>query len=356
MPDKVKCPTCGRTVGVLASGAVRRHNNPETSAVCAGGTPKKRRSRRPSTDDASKAGEVAADRSNVVEMSPRRRGGTRKAATMTDGEKAAENGRRAPSKALDRAGHGACGATLRDKAGEDAKDKCTNAKGQGTDHVGFGRCKHHGGASPNGKKHAALERARHELARAKREGFFGTRVSVDPEQALLEEMQRSVGAVRWLEQAIKGWGELERLAEQMRDVDPAGEAAEQAVDRFLERVDSRSAEGGALTYVSHEDDHTRLPTLVAVHSTERAVGFTDTEYRAWLKVYADERRHLAAVAKACLDADIAERRQAVLEARGEMIRSLVVIAFRIAGVVMDEARQLAIIAEATRTVAKELPA
>jgi hypothetical protein len=39
-----------------------------------------------------------------------------------------------------------------------------------------------------------------------------------------------------------------------------------------------------------------------------------------------------------------------------MIRSLVLIAFRIAGVKMSEARALEVVAEATRTVQKELPA
>ena len=36
---------------------------------------------------------------------------------------------------------------------------CRLAAGQGTTHTGFGRCKHHGGASPNGGKAAEKERA-----------------------------------------------------------------------------------------------------------------------------------------------------------------------------------------------------
>jgi len=34
---------------------------------------------------------------------------------------------------------------------------CTKPAGWGTDHVGFGNCKLHGGASPNGKIHAEKE-------------------------------------------------------------------------------------------------------------------------------------------------------------------------------------------------------
>lgn len=348
-PSKAACPACGRTVTVLAAGTVRRHKPPleaenvtvEAGGWCPGGVP-----------------ELDAT-SNVVAIG-RKRGGPRKAHALTPAEKAAENGRRTPSHALDRNGYGSCGAMTRNKAGGDTGRRCTNAKGQGTDHLGFGRCKNHGGSSPNGKRHAALERARGEAEKVRTTmAFYGRRVAVDPEQALLEEMQRSVGVVRWLEQAIAEWGQFERLAEEMAALDPAADdpdAVEELILRLAHRAE-RILGGEAVTEgVTYEDTRTGLPSLVAVHSTERAVGFTDTEYRAWLKVYQEERRHLAGVAKACIEANIAERRQSVLEARAEMIRSLVVIALRIAGVQTTEERALEIVAEATRAVAKELPA
>lgn len=40
---------------------------------------------------------------------------------------------------------------------------CTRGKGQGTDHPGFGNCKLHTGATPNGRKSAMKERARGEF-------------------------------------------------------------------------------------------------------------------------------------------------------------------------------------------------
>lgn len=350
-PSKASCPTCARTVTVLASGEVRRHKPPidaenvtaDAEGWCPGGVP---------------PGET-----NVVAIAGRRRGGTRKAHELTPAEKAEANGRRPASAELDRNGYGACGAKLRQRDGSWDGKHCSNAKGQGTDHLGFGRCQKHGGRSPNGKKHAALERARYEAARVRTAmTFYGRRVAVDPEQALLEEMQRSVGVVRWLEQAIAEWGQFERLAAEMDALDPAkdNDEAQNAAEELIERLAGRARkilDGEAVTEgVSHEDERTGLPSLVAVHSTDRAVGFTDTEYRAWLKVYQEERRHLAAVAKACIEANIAERRQSVLEARAEMIRSLVVIALRIAGVQTTEERALEIVAEATRAVAKELPA
>lgn len=274
---------------------------------------------------------------------------------MTPDEVTDANTDRPPSKALDRYGRGTCGAQLRDT---EKGERCSRPRGYGTDHVGYGYCRRHAGSTANGRKHAALERARAEVARVKREGFYGVRVAVDPEQALLEEMQRSAGAVRWLEAAIADWGRLEGLTEQMRATDPNGDrdAPAAAVDWWLNRLDGRTVplEPDDGTAVTHRDNQTGLPTLVAIHSTEHAVGFTDTEFRAWLKVYLEERKHLAAVAKACLDAGIQERRQAVLEARAGMIRALVLAAFRLAGVTVDEERQLAIIAEATRTVADGL--
>lgn len=343
MTEKTPCPTCGRTVTVQADATVRRHKPADVALAgpdgwCPGGV-------------VPRPGEA-----KVLQM--KKPGGPRKAAHLTPAQKAAENARRSDSKALDKAGHGSCGAK---KSG--SEDRCTNPRGGGTDHLGFGRCKNHGGASENGKKHAALERARAEAEKVRRaQLFYGRRVAVDPEQALLEEMQRSVGVVRWLEQAIHEWGEFERFAAELAETDPAPDndegktAAEKLLDGLMERG-QRILDGHAVTEsVTYRDPGTGLPSLVAIHSTEHAVGFTDTEYRAWLKVYAEERRHLAQVAKACLDANIAERRQQVLEARGEMIRSLVLIAFKLAGVELDKPRALEIIAQATKTVAKELPA
>lgn len=46
-----------------------------------------------------------------------------------------------------------CGAKLRsDQAAERGRTKCAMRAGQGTEHVGYGACKLHGGASPNANK------------------------------------------------------------------------------------------------------------------------------------------------------------------------------------------------------------
>lgn len=66
---------------------------------------------------------------------------------------------------------------------------CERPKGWGTDHVGFGRCKLHGGSSPSGRKAAALARAAslsEDLASA------AVPVKVDPTEALLLTLYSSV--------------------------------------------------------------------------------------------------------------------------------------------------------------------
>ncbi len=80
-----------------------------------------------------------------------------------------------------------CGARKTDGSGT-----CSQVAGFGTSHVGYGRCKFHGGASPNGEKFAMRERARHTV------DTLGLPADIDPQTALLEEVQRTAGHVRWL--------------------------------------------------------------------------------------------------------------------------------------------------------------
>lgn len=72
-----------------------------------------------------------------------------------------------------------CGGTNRQGA------PCGLAAGQGTSHPGTGNCKHHGGSTPNGRKHAVAEQARQELAR----------MDVEPVDDPLSELARIAGQV-----------------------------------------------------------------------------------------------------------------------------------------------------------------
>jgi hypothetical protein len=84
-----------------------------------------------------------------------------------------------------------CGAKKKQGPGN-----CTRPAGWGTQHQGSGKCKLHGGNSPNGKTHAAREIA------AKAVDTYGLPRNVDPATALLEEVHRTAGHVEWLGQVV----------------------------------------------------------------------------------------------------------------------------------------------------------
>jgi hypothetical protein len=81
--------------------------------------------------------------------------------------------------------------------------RCKLPAGHGTDHVGFGSCKLHGGATPAGRESAKRARARTEVA------VFGLPVDIDPRDALLQEVCRTAGHVAWLRDRIASLPEAE---------------------------------------------------------------------------------------------------------------------------------------------------
>lgn len=168
-------------------------------------------------------------------------------------------------------------------------ETCTFNAGYGTDHPGFGFCKFHGGNSAAGKKSAALARAKviagwrqEEISRLLLEErsvrFGGDKdliENISPEEALLEEVRRSVAMVRWLEEQIGMWPQ------------------EFSTDGL----------GG-------------LPSLVA-ESSKGVPGATD--HQAWMILYRDERGHMARVAKMAIDGGVAKAQVALAQEQGAMI-------------------------------------
>lgn len=168
-----------------------------------------------------------------------------------------------------------CGAKKRQGEGT-----CTQRAGWGTSHPGWGHCKLHGGASAPGNAHAASEAA-YSAART-----LGIPVEVDPAQALLGEVQRTAGVVAWLDRVV---GDLDR--------------AEVTYGVRYERW-TPGEQGG--------------------RGTEEGPGVNE-----WVKLWQAERRHLAAVCKAALDAGVQERQVQLAEEQGEM-------AGRVVQAVLDE--------------------
>lgn len=80
---------------------------------------------------------------------------------------------------------GICGAKTR------AKKPCKRPAGAGTSHVGVGRCKLHGGASPQAEVSGAVELARREAV------VMGRPLDIEPHEALLECVRIAAGEVQY---------------------------------------------------------------------------------------------------------------------------------------------------------------
>lgn len=94
-----------------------------------------------------------------------------------------------------------CGAKLR--GGREGT--CKRPAGSGTDHVGIGACRHHGGSTPNANKHAQVILAR-QTANA-----YGIPRHIDPADGLIEEYWRTAGIVAGLEAKVRSLPEEELI-------------------------------------------------------------------------------------------------------------------------------------------------
>lgn len=147
-----------------------------------------------------------------------------------------------------------CGATLKQDR-EDGRGTCTQVAGWGTEHVGFGTCKLHGGTTPSHVAAAERQRVEQALTEAKR--TYGLPLDVEPGDALLGLVRTAAGIVAWLGLQV---GQLPN--------------------------DGVTADG---------------------------------KPHALVGLYLDERKHLAQVAKDTLAAGVAERRVRLEEAQGRLL-------------------------------------
>lgn len=82
-------------------------------------------------------------------------------------------------------------------ADNDTEGGCGLAAGWGTDHVGIGRCRKHGGNTPTHVKSAVVMKARQDVA------LFGARRDIHPAEALLELVQWTAGEVDYWRQRVR---------------------------------------------------------------------------------------------------------------------------------------------------------
>lgn len=149
---------------------------------------------------------------------------------------------------------GICGAKRRQ--GEPG-DVCKLPAGWGTDHVGLGRCKLHGGSTPMQGKHVNGQKAAAAVV------TFGLPREIDPQTALLEEVHRTAGHVAYLGQVVADLQQHE-----LKQLDMS--------ERF------------------------EKPAV-------------------WVEMYERERAHLVKVAATCISAGIAERQVRLAEEQGRQL-------------------------------------
>jgi len=166
-----------------------------------------------------------------------------------------------------------CGAKRKPRDDEDPKGEyfCRRVAGFGTEHLGTGRCKYHGGNSPShairaerDRHQADLDRASHEVAR------LGLPLDVDPQEALLQEVHRSAGAVAYLQRIVSSL-----------EVDELKQTTSDNVGRDWER-----------------------PAV-------------------WIELYENERKLLVAASQAAIRCGVAERQVRIAERQGELIANAV---------------------------------
>jgi hypothetical protein len=166
---------------------------------------------------------------------------------------------------------GKCNARRRDGSG----GLCRNVAGKGTDHLGYGPCVRHGGNTPSHVTAAQKAMAATAVA------TYGLPITIDPRDALLQEVYRTAGHVAF-------------IADQIRAL-----KTDDLIWGKTEEVDTRASE-----FPGTNTKRAAVPNV-------------------WLQLYDRERKHLVAVAKAAIDAGIEERRVRVAEQMGGQLAAVI---------------------------------
>lgn len=124
-----------------------------------------------------------------------------------------------------------CGARTR-QGGE-----CRHEAGWGTETPGVGRCKMHGGASPNGRLHAARLAANAAAAR------LGVAEPIDPHEALERVVAVVHGGVEYLRRRVLELDDVEVLDGESGQLHPTARAFVAELDR-LARVAKTATDAG----------------------------------------------------------------------------------------------------------------
>lgn len=171
---------------------------------------------------------------------------------------------------------------------------CKNDSGYGTTHPGVGCCKYHGGTTAS----HILNVQRKLLAMAVK--TYGLPVDgITPEDALLGELERTAGAVRWLQ---------ERISEM--DPEALVWGRHQAKQMGLRQLS--------------EDGHEELVEAMGRDLYEITL---QAGISAWLDLYLRERTHLTKIAAIAIKAGLEERKIGLAERQGAQLRTVLSAVF-----------------------------
>lgn len=151
--------------------------------------------------------------------------------------------------------------------------KCKRPSGWGTEHVGHGRCKLHGGRSPSHNKSAQVAIAKQEAEKYAADN----RIELGPAESLLAELARTHGWIAFFESQV---GELKV---------------------------NELAWGQTRRKIGGED---RGATYEATASI-------------WFKLLQEQRKHLLAVIDSCTRSGVAEHMMRLAEDQGRMVAGVI---------------------------------
>lgn len=171
---------------------------------------------------------------------------------------------------------------------------CEREAGWGTDHLGEGPCKLHGGSTSSVSKGATLNLIRRETRELVR--TYGLRLDVTPTEALLEEVQWTAGHVAYLRARIQ---EIE---------DPAEDDAQDPDGSVRGNRGRHPLVWGVTKIKTGGDDY---------GTTEEAGP------NAWLRVYQEERAHLARICADAIRCGIEERKVKLAEQQGQLVADVI---------------------------------
>ncbi|MDE3023760.1 MAG: hypothetical protein KGI54_18245, partial [Pseudomonadota bacterium] len=122
---------------------------------------------------------------------------------------------------------GRCGAKLTKRSKEVGHDRfCTRTEGYGTDHLGIGQCKYHGGSTPNAQKHAVRQIVSQEIAAQKRAIGDDSPPLDDPEIEYLKMGAR-----------IKSWSLLmEDMVHRLRSFDVTDQKGTETIKALVSQL------------------------------------------------------------------------------------------------------------------------